>query len=414
MERNSLRRSHSMVAVQFNPFVPEVHANPYPMYRTLREQDPVHWSELMEAWVLTRYDDVVSVLRDPRFSADRRRGRSRFAQMAQERLEAQRGPLGRANTMLTSDPPDHTRLRGLVSKAFTPKRVEALRPRIQEIVDELLDKVQPGSQFDAIWDLGYPLPVIVIAEMLGVAPARRDDFKRWSDDIVATLSGPMVSDETLERAMNSSLEMADYFKEVISERRQEPRDDLLSALIAAEERGEVLSEEELLATCILLLAAGNETTTNLIGNGLLALLRNPDQLEKLRRNPELVEPAVEEFLRFDGPVHGTGRVALEELEIDGRTIEEGRIVFTLIAAANRDPAQFADPENLDIARDPNAHVAFGYGIHFCLGAPLARAEGQIAFRSLLERFPDFRLAAEEAEWGGTFILRGLKELPIAT
>jgi cytochrome P450 len=401
-----------MVAVQFNPFAPEVHANPYPMYHALREQDPVHWSDLMEAWVLTRYQDVVSVLRDPRFSADRRRGRSRFAQMAQQRMEAQQGPLSRANTMLTSDPPDHTRLRGLVSKAFTPRRVEELRPRIQQIVDEILDEAQRKGEMDVIWDLGYPLPVIVIAEMLGVASERRDDFKRWSDEIVASLGGPFVSDETLQRALKSSQEMADYFHAVIAERRKEPRDDLLSGLIAAEERGDVLSEDELLGTCILLLAAGNETTTNLIGNGMLALLRNPEQMERLRGNPELVDSAIEEFLRYDGPVHGTGRVALEEVEIGGQTIEEGRIVFTLVAAANRDPAQFADPDTLDIAREPNPHVAFGYGIHFCLGAPLARAEGQIAFRSLLERSKSIRAQSDDVEWGGTFILRGLKRLPV--
>jgi cytochrome P450 len=401
-----------MVGVQFNPFVPEVHADPYPMYRQLREQDPVHWSELMEAWVLTGYEDVQSVLRDPRFSADRRRGRSRFAQMAQARMEAQQGPLSSANTMLTSDPPEHTRLRGLVSKAFTPRRVEELRPRIQEIVDGTLDEAQRKGGMDVIWDLGYPLPVIVIAEMLGVAIERRDDFKRWSDDVVATLGGPLVADETLQRALKSSQEMAEYFRSVISERRKEPRDDLLSALIAAEERGDVLSEEELLATCVLLLAAGNETTTNLIGNGMLALLRNPEQLERLRANPDLIEPAIEELLRYDGPVHGTGRVALETMEIGGQEVEEGRIVFTLIAAANRDPAQFPDPDRLDVGRDPNPHVAFGMGIHYCLGAPLARAEGQIAFRSLLERFATIQLGGGDVEWGGTFILRGLKRLPV--
>jgi cytochrome P450 len=206
--------------------------------------------------------------------------------------------------------------------------------------------------------------------------------------------------------------MAEYFRSVISERRKEPRDDLLSALIAAEERGDVLSEEELLATCVLLLAAGNETTTNLIGNGMLALLRNPEQLERLRANPDLIEPAIEELLRYDGPVHGTGRVALETMEIGGQEVEEGRIVFTLIAAANRDPAQFPDPDRLDVGRDPNPHVAFGMGIHYCLGAPLARAEGQIAFRSLLERFATIQLGGGDVEWGGTFILRGLKRLPV--
>lgn len=402
-----------MVTVQYNPFVPETHANPYPELRNLREHDPVHKNELMDIWVLTRYDDVVSVLRDKRFSADRRKATNRFAQAAMQAAQEEGSPLARANTMLGADPPEHTRLRGLVSKAFTPRVVESLRPRIQQIVDELLDKVQDTGTLDIIWDLGYPLPVIVIAEMLGVPAEDRDDFKRWSDDIVATFGGPVTPPEVLERAQKSTQEMSDYFGAVIEERRREPREDLLSGLIAAEERGEVLSEEELLATCILLLAAGNETTTNLIGNGTLALLRNPDQLDKLRNRPELVESAVEEFLRYDGPVQATARVATERTEFGGKTIEPGELTMVILAAANRDPAQFPEPDTLDIERSPNEHVAFGEGLHFCLGAPLARAEGQIAFRSLLERMPELRLATEEPEWGGNFILRGLKSLPVA-
>ncbi|MCH8901571.1 MAG: cytochrome P450 [Chloroflexi bacterium] len=399
-----------MVAVQFNPLLPEVRANPYPLYHQLREEEPVHWSELMEAWVLTRYDDVSALLKDSRFSADRRKANNRFAREAAARIEE--GPLANATTMLGADPPEHTRLRGLVSKAFTPRVVEAMRPHIQEIVDSLLDDVQESGRMDIIGDLAYPLPVIVIAEMLGVPPADRDDFKRWSDDIVATL-GPLAAPEVIEKARISIQEMADYFSAVIAERRREPREDLLSALVAAEERGEVLSEEELLATCILLLAAGNETTTNLIGNGMLALLRHPDQLEKLRDQPSLTESAIEEFLRYDGPVQSTARVAKEQLEIRGKTIEEAQLVIALLGAANRDPEQFPNPDELDIARQPNQHIAFGQGIHFCLGSPLARMEGQIAFETLLRRMPNPRLESEEIEWGGTFILRGLKRLPIA-
>ncbi|MDP3768706.1 MAG: cytochrome P450, partial [Dehalococcoidia bacterium] len=285
-------------------------------------------------------------------------------------------------------------------------------PHIQEIVDELLDEIDDAQQFDLVRDLAYPLPVIVIAEMLGVAPEHRDRFKRWSDDIVATLGGPLVASEVQERGRQSAFEMAEYFRAVIAERRTEPKEDLLSGLIAAEERGEVLSEEELLATCILLLAAGNETTTNLIGNGMLALLRNRDQLELLRSDPSLTQPAVEEFLRYDGPVQGTGRVALEEIEIGGQVMQEGELAFCMLAAANRDPAVFENPEQLDITRQNNQHVAFGFGIHYCLGAPLARAEGQIAFETLLRRMPNPQLATEQLEWGGTFILRGLKRLPI--
>jgi cytochrome P450 len=400
-----------MVALQYNPFVPETHANPYPLYRQLREQDPVHRSEILDGWVLTRYEDVVATLKHPRMSADRRRARNRLAQQISEQMQ-QQGPLGAAQTMLTADAPAHTRLRGLVSKAFTMRAVDAMRPRIQQIVDEILDAAQAKGSMDIIWDLGYPLPVIVIAELLGVPPERRDDFKRWSDDIVATLGGPIVAPEVAERGMKSAIEMAEFFHVVIEERRREPKDDLLSALIAAEERGEVLSEEELLATCILLLAAGNETTTNLIGNGMLALLRNPEQLALLQSNLSLVEPAVEELLRYDGPVQGTARVALEDVEIGGQSIEEGQLVLTLLGAANHDPALFTDPDELDITRQDNRHVAFGYGIHFCLGAPLARMEGQIAFRSLLERFRNLRLADDDVEWGGSFILRGLKKLLI--
>ena len=365
----------------------------------------------MEAWILTRYDDVVGVLKSPRFSADRRKARNRFAQLANA-MQEEVGPLGRATTMLSADPPEHTRLRNLVSKAFTMRMVEAMRPHIQEITDELLDAVDSSSSFDLIHDLAYPLPVIVIAEMLGVPPEDRDEFKRWSDDLAATLGGPFVAPDVLERARTSGQEMADYFRGVIAERRRKPREDLLSGLIAAEERGEVLSEDELLATCMLLLAAGNETTTNLIGNGMVALLRHPDQLDKLRQDFSLIEPAVEEFLRYDGPVTSTARVALEELEIGGKAIEEGQLVLTVLAAANRDPAQFSNPEELDIARQDNRHVAFGFGTHFCLGAPLARVEAQIAFKTLLRRWPKLRLASAEVEWGPSFILRGPKSLPI--
>ena len=400
-----------MVNIQYNPLAPDMHADPYPAYRQLREEDPVHWSEPMEAWILTRYDDVVGVLKSPRFSADRTKARNRFAQLA-DAMQGEVGPLGRATTMLSADPPEHTRLRNLVSKGFTMRMVESMRPHIQEITDELLDAVDSSSSFDLIHELAYPLPVIVIAEMLGVPTEDRDDFKRWSDTLVETLGGPFVAPDMLERARIAAQEMADYFRDVIAERRRQPQDDLLSGLIAAEERGEVLSEDELLATCMLLLAAGNETTTNLIGNGMVALLRNPDQLHKLTQDFSLIDSAVEEFLRYDGPVTSTARVALEELEIGAKTIEEGRLVLTVLSAANRDPAQFSNPEELDITRQDNRHVALGFGTHFCLGAPLARVEAQIAFDTLLRRWPNPQLASAEVEWGPSFILRGPKSLPI--
>jgi cytochrome P450 len=401
-----------MVTTQYNPFIPEVHANPYPMYVRLREEDPVHWSALMEAWILTRYVDIVAVLTDSRFSANRRQAQNRFAQEALKIAE-EFGPFGRTQTMLTSDPPLHTRLRRLVSKAFTPRMVEGLRPRIQQIVDELLDAVLDSGRIDLIRDLAYPLPVIVIAEMLGIPAQERDQFKRWSDEIAATLGGPFTPPEVLELARKSANELADYFRGVIEERRREPAEDLISGLIAAEEQGQILSEDEMLATAMLLLVAGNETTTNLIGNGTLALLRNPDQLRRLQDDPSLIPTAVEELLRYDGPVQGTGRVAMEELEIDGRPVKTGQVVFCVLGSANRDPAQFENPDELDITRQPNEHIAFGDGIHSCLGAPLARAEGQIAFETLLRRFPNPRLETDNPQWGGSFILRGLKSLPIS-
>ena len=400
-----------MVTVQYNPFIPEVHANPYPMYARLRAEDPIHWSPLMEAWVLTRYDDVVAVLTDSRFSADRRQARNRFAEEIARR-EEEFGPFGRTRTMLTSDPPEHTRLRRLVSKAFTPRMVEGLRPRIQAIVDELLDDAAQNGRMDVIRDLAYPLPVIVIAEMLGVPPDHRDQFKHWSDEIVGVLGGPLVPQETLERSRAAVHELAGYLQGVIAERRREPREDLVSGLIAAEEQGQILSEDEMLATAMLLLVAGNETTTNLIGNGMLALLRNPDQLDRLRADPSQVPTAVEELLRYDGPVQATGRVAMEELEIGGQRVTPGQAVLTVLGAANRDPARFERPDELDLGRQPNEHVAFGDGIHFCLGAPLARAEGQIAFETLLRRFEHPHLETDSLQWGGSFILRGLRSLPI--
>jgi pimeloyl-[acyl-carrier protein] synthase len=402
----------AMVTVEYNPFAPGMLGNPYEMYRALRENDPIHRSEMMESWVLTRYDDIDKLLTDSRFSADRSKARTRFAQMMEEQ-QANYGPMSTAQTMLTSDPPDHTRLRKLVSKAFTPRAVENLRPRIQEIVDFLLSEAGKRGEFDIVHDLAYPLPVIVIAEMLGVPPEDRARFKEWSDKVVATLGGPFTPPEVLESARVAIDELAEYLGNVITERRAEPKEDLISGLIASEEGGQVLSEEEIFATCILLLIAGNETTTNLIGTSMMALFRNPDQMERLRKDPTLIRSAVEELLRYAGPVHGTGRVPKEDVEIAGHTFHEGEMVFGLLAAGNRDPAHYENPEVLDIARNPTDHLALGDGIHFCLGAPLARAEAQIAIGSLVQRFAKLRLLDEEPEWGGTFIIRGPKRLNVS-
>jgi len=400
-----------VITAEYNPFAPGMLADPYEMYRALRENDPIHRSEMMESWVLTRYDDIDKVLTDNRFSADRQRARTRFAQMIQEQ-QAQYGPLSTAQTMLTSDPPDHTRLRKLVSKAFTPRAVLDLRPRIQDIVDYLLVEAGERGEFDIIHDLAYPLPVIVIAEMLGVPPEDRHRFKHWSDTVVATLGGPFTPPEVIEAARVAIEELAEYIGHVIAERRAEPKEDLISGLIAAEEGGQVLSEEEIFATCILLLIAGNETTTNLIGTSMLALFQNPEQMERLRKDLSLMPSAVEELLRYAGPVHGTGRVPKEDIEIAGHVFHEGEMVFTLLAAGNRDPSHYPDPDKLDVARNPTDHLALGDGIHFCLGAPLARVEAQIAIGTMLDRFPKLLLLDEDPEWGGTFIIRGPKRLNV--
>ena len=401
-----------MVSVQFNPSLPEVQADPYPFYKRLREEDPVHWSEPLDGWVLTRYDDVEAVLRDPRFSADRRRAQNRYAQEAMAAAEEHGGPIARANTMLSADPPEHTRMRLLISKAFLPRAVEKLRPHIQDIADELLDAADEPGRLDLLLDFAVPLPMIVIAELMGVPTADRAQFKRWSDDVVATLGGGLAAPEILERGAQSGRELAEYFREVIADRRREPKEDLVSVLVAGADQGDVLSEGQLLATCVVALIAGNETTRNLIGNGMLALLRNPDQLQKLWQDPSLVESAVEEILRYAGPVQATSRVATEDVQIDGQTVKKGQLVFIIVAAANRDPARFPDPETLDITRRNNHHVAFGSGIHACLGQPLARLEARIAFDTLARRIPNPRLAIDQVEWGPSFILRGLKSLPI--
>ena len=401
-----------MIAVQYNPSLPTVRANPYPVYKGLREEDPVHWSEALDAWVLTRYDDVVAVLRDQRFSAERGGARNRYAQQAMAAAEEHGGPVARANTLLTADPPEHTRMRLLISKAFLPRAVEKLRPHIQEIADELLDGVQEPGRLDILMDFAYPLPVIIIGELMGVPTEHRAQFKRWSDDVVATLGGAFGAPDLLERGAQSVRDLADYFRDVIADRRRQPKEDLVSVLVAATDQGDVLSEEQLVATCVVALIAGSETTRNLIGNGMLALLRNPAEQEKLWSDPSLVESAVEELLRYAGPVQCTARVATEDVEIGGKTVGKGQVVFTMLAAANRDPAHFPDPESLDISRQNNHHVAFGSGIHSCLGQPLARLEAQIAFSTLARRIPNPWLAIDDVEWGPSFILRGLKSLPI--
>ena len=389
--------------VEFNPFLPEFIENPFPVYHRLRSEDPVHESP-MGFWVLTRYDDVAGMLRDARF------GRKGFDTLLQARF----GEAGFDLSMLFRDPPDHTRLRALVSKAFTPRVVEEMRGRIQEIVDALLDRAQDVGRMDVIADLAYPLPLIVICEMLGVPTENRDLFRRWSVDIARSLDAIALptEPEVIERGTAARHALADYFRGLIAERRRRPKADLLSDLIAAEEEGDKLTEGELMATVLLLFVAGHETTVNLIGNGTLALLRHPVELRALRADPGLIGSAVEELLRYDGPVQRTGRMPNTDVALGGRTIPKGALVLGLIGAANRDPAHFPDPDRLDITRGDNRHLAFGWGIHFCLGAPLARLEAQIAILALVRRLPRLALATARLEWRRASTLRGLTALPV--
>jgi cytochrome P450 len=393
--------------VLFNPLLPEFHADPYPFYRRLRDKEPVHRSP-MGFYVLTRYEDCVAVLRDQRF------GREEFQQMltAVYGDESEKPALPRS--MLFRDPPDHTRLRALVSKAFTPRMIEALRDHIQEIVDRLLDRVAGQGGMDVIEDLAYPLPVTVICEMLGVPVDDHAAIRGWSADIARSLDAiGLPSDQAIvERGRRSRRALADYFRALVPVRRAAPQNDLLSGLLAAEEAGDTLSGDEVIAMCLLLFIAGHETTVNLIGNGTLALLRHPDQLARLQAEPALIANAVEELLRYDSPVQRTARIATSDVEIAGHPIAGGSMVITALGAANRDPAQFPDPDRLDVTRRDVRHISFGYGIHFCLGAPLARVEGQIALGTLLRRLPGLASAEPAPEWRESSVLRGLKRLRV--
>ncbi|MGH7366853.1 MAG: cytochrome P450 [Candidatus Rokuibacteriota bacterium] len=396
-----------MADIQFNPMDPAFVADPYPTYHRLRAEDPVHHSPL-GFWVLTRYPDVMATLRDPRLIKEP------IAAFVAARFGMAVPPPGLGLSMLDRDPPDHTRLRSLVSKAFTPRALERLRPEIQHIVDGLLAEVSGRGSMDLIEEFAYPLPVRVICEMLGVPVKDHERFKAWGLDIARGLDAIMLppDSEVGKRSVSGRRALAGYFRELIAERRAAPRDDMLSALIAAEEAGDKLSEEELLATCILLLVAGHETTVNLIGNGTLALLRHPAELQKLREHPGLIGSAVEELLRFDGPVQRTARIPSEDVTIGGHTIGKGEMVMPFLGAADRDPTQFPEPDRLDITRADNRHIAFGMGIHFCLGAPLARMEGQIAINTLLGRLPKLALATDRPEFRQSLTLRGLRSLPV--
>jgi cytochrome P450 len=410
--RGMLAAERVQTGATFFPMGERYHENPYRTYRRLREKDPIHRSRLLNGWVLTRYADVTAILRDPRFSADERK-QSGFEKMRRQAVKQgiMDADEGYGGSMLRVDPPDHTRLRSLVSRAFTPRTVEGLRGRVQTVVDEHLDAVADEGGMDVIASLAYPLPVIIIAELLGIPADDQARFKHWSDEMVRGMG--MSSTDDARRSRRAQRELRAYFEGIASARRADPREDLLSAMLAAEDGGERLSADELYETCALLLVAGHETTSNLIGNGLLALLRQPEQIRLLRDEPCRMEQAVEELLRYDSPVQATTRIAPEDIDFQGQTFRAGQQVALILGAANRDPNRFADPDRLDVTREDARHAAFGHGIHFCLGAPLARLEAPIAFRAMIERFPNMRLDESiTPRWKENVILRGLEQLPV--
>ena len=387
---------------------PEGRADPYPRYAALRAAAPVHHSAL-GFWVLSRYEDCQQLLRHPGVGKDFSGAGSAVGLTPAQQAQQDRFRNDRSN-MLTTDPPDHTRLRGLVTRAFTPRTVEALRPRIAGLVDDLLDDVGAG-EVDVMDALAFPLPVTVIGEMLGVPVDDRPRLRPLVRAVTAVLELALTP-AALAEATAADRELAEYFAGLVAERRARPRDDLLSKLIEAEDKGDQLREHELISTAILLFAAGFETTTHLIGNGLLALLGRPDQLDRVRADRSLVRPAVEELLRFDSPVQLALRTAYEDLSIAGHRIEEGSLVVALLGAANRDPDHYRDPERLDVGRDEGPPMSFGGGIHFCLGAALARLEGQIVLDRLLDRFATLELVGEPPAYRDSLTLRGLVDLHV--
>lgn len=388
---------------------PEVLADPYPLYRELREHAPVLWDPLLHSWVVTGYDEVLKVLHD--FSARCAPSPRDLEQMGLGALAPVAELLVRQ--MLFLDPPDHTRLRALASAAFTTSRVDAMRRRIQEITDGLLDTVIPRKRMEVLAEFAEPLPSIVTAGVLGVPIGDYRQLKAWSVDFAQILSNLQLDPDNAGALMRSVNEMAAYFEQAVRRPKSESRPGLVEWLTNAEVDGDRLSEKEVVANIIITMVGAQETTTNLIGCGLLTLLRNPDQLAKLRDNPALVKSGVEELLRYESPSQKTSRKAPEDVELGGKLIRKGDNVITIMAAANRDPRRFPDPDRVDIERPDNRHLAFGWARHFCFGAPLARMEGEIAFSTLLRRLPGLRLEPGPIEWREQMGLRGLKALHVA-
>jgi cytochrome P450 len=393
----------------YHLFDQAVLANPYPLYQRLRTEDPVHWDPYLHAFVVTRYQDVVTVLH--RFSANRTPTPEQLAAIGLESLS----PIARVmvRQMLFLDAAAHTRLRGLAAHAFTPRRVAVLREHIADIAERLLDAVAPRGRMDVIADFAAPLPAIVTAEMLGVPVADHPRLKAWSADFAEVLGNFQHNPERAARTLAATEAMTAYFRDAVREQRARPREGLIHALLTAEIDGDRLTEDEVVANCIITMVGGQETTTNLIGNGVLSLLRHPDQLACVRETPALIASAVEELLRYESPTQHTARVAPDDVELGGTPIRKRQGVIAVMGAANRDPERFADPDRLDLGRPDNRHLAFGWGAHFCFGAPLARIEGQLTFEAILRRLPHLRLEPGPLVWRENLALRGLTALPVA-
>lgn len=394
----------------FNLTDPQVLANPYQFYDELRSKEAVCWDNFFKGWICGTYAEVVAALHDPRLGAQRVTSNKELEDLGLAELAPLYFPL--INQLLFIDPPKHTRLRSLVSKVFTPRRVDLMRAYLQKLVDQMVSDIAGQGSMDVIRDIAYPLPVTVIAELLGVPVTDREQLKKWSDDYAAMLGSFQYIPDNPEEVLQSLNDMSDYFLAIIREYRKHPKDNLLSDLILAQEQGKRLDNDELIANCILLLAAGHETTTNLIGNAILTLFKHPDQLALLRQNPGLIASAIEEVLRFESPAQYTVRKANVDLELGGKTIKKDQAIILLMGAANRDPKRFVHPDRFDIQRTDNKHIAFGYASHFCVGAPLARQEGQIAILTMLERLPNLRLEGNEVNWRENKNLRGLESLPV--
>jgi pimeloyl-[acyl-carrier protein] synthase len=387
---------------------PDVLANPYPLFRRLRTEDPVHWDPFLHTWVVTRYVDVLEVLHT--FSANRTHTPEKLQAMGLSQM----GPLAQlmVKQMLFMDPPAHTRLRALASYAFSPARVAVLRSHIREIVNRLLDEVQKKGQMDLIADLAEPLPGIVTAEMLGVPLSDRHQLKDWSADFAEMLGNFQHNPEHAPRMLRTVQNMTAYFRDRVRELKDIPREGLVHSLMTAEVDGDRLTEEEVVANSIVTMVGGQETTTNLIGNGVLTLLRNPGEMEKLQNDQSLIPTAVEEMLRYESPSQHTGRLAPEDVELGGKVIRKGQAVMAVMAAANRDPERFPDPDRFDVARADNRHLAFGYAAHFCFGAALARVEGQEALEAIVRRLPSLESQPGTLVWRNNLGLRGLTALPV--